>query len=361
MRPLEPERLLRQMLEIPSPSGEEGALARFLAGVMTDAGMRAAVDDAGNVIGRTGRGGGPRVLLVGHLDTVPGEVPVRVEDGCRLYGRGASDAQGPLAAMITACARQPGFPGELIVAGVVEEETPGSKGAVHLSRTLERPDALIVGEPGGSSSIIMGYKGKLDFSYQVSRPATHPTNPAEKATEAAAAFWHDAVSALGPDRSHADFGQPAVTLCEMSGDLESAALEISYRIPVGFDSDRLTSLLAERTRGGDLKVLNLIPAVRTGRRDPVVQALSAAIRQEGGRPTPKLKTATSDMNTLAAVWDVPMATYGPGDSALDHSADEHIVLSDFRRGVDVLTRAVGELPSILDRRKPPAATANLPK
>lgn len=344
--PLSPVSLLKQMLAVPSPSGSEAALASLLAGVMTEAGLRAEIDAAGNVIGRTGRGNGPTVLLVGHLDTVPGDIQVRIQDG-RLYGRGAADAQGPLAAMVLAAAAHTNFPGQLIVAGVVEEETPGSRGAVHLSQTLDRPDALIVGEPGGWSSIIVGYKGKLDLAYRVRRPATHPTNPAEKATEAAAAFWQDAVSVLGPEHSHAVFGQPAVTLCSMQGDLESAELEVSYRTPVGFDSDDLLDQLAQRSRGGEMEVLNFIPAIRTDRRDPVVRALSAAIRAHSGEPALKLKTATSDMNTLGAAWNLPMATYGPGDSALDHAADEHILLGDYQHGVAVLTQAVGELPALL--------------
>jgi [amino group carrier protein]-lysine/ornithine hydrolase len=341
--------LLERMLEIPSPSGAERPLAEFLAGVMEEQGMESRIDEVGNVIGRTGRGDGPAVLLVGHLDTVAGEVPVRLEED-RLYGRGAADAQGPLAAMILACAANRDFPGDLIVAGVVEEETPGSLGAVHLSRTLDRPDALIVGEPGGWSGVTAGYKGKFDLTYRVRRPATHPTNPAEKATEAAAAFWQDAVSALGPDRSHAAFDRPAVTLCSMAGDIEAAELEISYRIPIGFDNDELLKHLEARCRGGEIEVLNVIPAVRTNRQDPVIRALSAAIRTLGGKPSVKLKTATSDMNTLGAVWDLPMATYGPGDSALDHTADEHISLDDYLAGIAVLTRAVGELPAGLPQR-----------
>jgi LysW-gamma-L-lysine carboxypeptidase len=49
------------------------------------------------------------------------------------------------------------------------------------------------------------------------------------------------------------------------------------------------------------------------------------------------------MNTLAEVWRVPMATYGPGDSRLDHGDDEHIVLADYFRAIDVLCLALAEL------------------
>jgi LysW-gamma-L-lysine carboxypeptidase len=77
----------------------------------------------------------------------------------------------------------------------------------------------------------------------------------------------------------------------------------------------------------------------------VVRALSAGIRGQLVTPTMKLKTATSDMNTLAEVWSMPMATYGPGDSRLDHSDDEHISITEYLGGIAVLTHALEELTS----------------
>jgi LysW-gamma-L-lysine carboxypeptidase len=67
------------------------------------------------------------------------------------------------------------------------------------------------------------------------------------------------------------------------------------------------------------------------------------------------------MNTLAEVWDVPMATYGPGDSALDHSDDEHIALDEYLRGIAVLRTALRHLAALPPRAAAPdthpAATA----
>jgi len=334
--------LLRRMLAIPSPSGQERDLARFLAAAAERMGMTAGIDEAGNMVASTGRGGGPTILMLGHLDTVGALAPVDVTDN-RLYGCGAVDAKGPLAAMLIAAAARPRFPGRLVVVGAVEEETPSSRGAMHIRRTMARPDAIVIGEPSGWDGVVLGYKGKLDIAYRVSRPATHPTNPAEKATEAAVMFWADAVAALGPEASHTAFDQPAVTLHEMTGDLVEASLEISYRLPPGFDHRALVDRLLSLTRGGELVVRNTVAAVRTRRDDPVVRALTAAIRRAGGEPRHKLKTATSDMNTLGEVWPVPMATYGPGDSRLDHSPAEHILIEDYLRGIAVLTAATDDL------------------
>jgi [amino group carrier protein]-lysine/ornithine hydrolase len=334
--------LLSQAVRIPSPSGREARLAAFLSTAMAERGMRGRIDEAGNVIGITGTGRTPTVMLVSHLDTVDDPIPFRRTREA-IFGRGTVDAKGSLVAMIAAASRRRSFPGRLVVVGVVEEETAGSRGAVHLRTTWHAPDAVVIGEPSGWSNVVLGYKGKLDLRYVVCKPPTHPSNPAQKASEIAAAFWHEALDVIGPDASHARFDRPAVTLCGISGDIARAVAEISYRTPPGFDTERLVAALSARAGGGRLDVVNDVAAVRADRRDPVARALSAGIRLVGGTPTPKVKTATSDMNTLAEVWTMPMAAYGPGNSDLDHSADEHILVDEFRRGVEVLATAIDEL------------------
>ena len=342
--------LLRRMLAVPSPPYEERALAELLVEAMSGLGLHARIDAAGNAIGETGAGDGPTVYLVGHLDTAPGIVPVR-EDGRRLFGRGAADAKGPLAALVLAAAQARDVPGRIVVAGAVEEETQASRGAQHLVATLDPPDALVVGEPSGWSCVTLGYKGKVDVVYRISRPATHPTNPAPKATEVAAAFWSDVLSLVegwdrrGDDRrpGHAAFDRLAVTLVAMRGDLEQAELELCFRTPVGFDTDGLLSLLAELGRGGGLELVARVAATRADRRSAVVRALTGAIRRAGGEPRLKVKTATSDINVLAEHWQVPMATYGPGDSRLDHADDEHIEIDEYLNGIRVLADALHRL------------------
>lgn len=334
--------LLRNMLEIPSASYQERALADYLIGAMTDLGFQAHIDEVGNAIGVLDRGQGPTVMLLGHLDTVSGVLPVRPLEG-RLYGRGAVDAKGPLAAMICAAAGAADFRGRLVVIGVVEEETPRSRGAMAIRATHQPPDALIVGEPSGWSSVVLGYKGKLDLRYTVRCPATHPSNPAPKASELAVACWDSLVELLGPEAGHHVFGQPGATLVRINADQTTATADLSIRVPPGFDVEALLRGLRARLPLGELEVLNSVAACRVGRADPAVRALVSGIRRLHAQPRLVVKTATSDMNTLAEVWDVPMATYGPGDSALDHADDEHIMLSDFRRGIDVLTIAISEL------------------
>ena len=77
----------------------------------------------------------------------------------------------------------------------------------------------------------------------------------------------------------------------------------------------------------------------------MIRSLLRAIRQAGGRPTFKKKTGTSDMCILGPAWGCPIAAYGPGDSRLDHTPDEHIVLDEYLRSVEVLTSALRQLSS----------------
>ncbi|MCD9196219.1 M20/M25/M40 family metallo-hydrolase [Streptomyces albireticuli] len=350
--------LLRSMLQISSPSYGEGRLAAHLVGVMREMGFSAYVDEAGNAVGEISRGDGPTVMLLGHMDTVPGDIPVRIDCG-RLYGRGAVDAKGPLAAMVCAAADAVDFRGRIVVVGAVEEETPLSRGAVHIRRTHAAPDALVIGEPSGWQTAVLGYKGKLDLRYRVECPPTHPSNPVPKASELACAAWPVLLELLGPQAGHGGFDVPGATLVSIRGDLTEAEAEFDVRTPPGYDAAGLVERLAERLPGR-LEVVNSVAACRVGRTDPVVRALSAGIRAQRARPVMKVKTGTSDMNTLAEEWDVPMATYGPGDSRLDHADDEHIALSDFLRGIDVLTHALHDLGERLGPRHRLSLVPSLP-
>ena len=110
------------LLEKYRPSGIEKPAVGWLVARMAALGFTQSFrDEAGNAVGVMGSG--PRqVVLLGHIDTVPGEIPVRVE-GDTLYGRGAVDAKGPLACFTDAVAGVGPVDGwQFVVIGAVEEE-----------------------------------------------------------------------------------------------------------------------------------------------------------------------------------------------------------------------------------------------
>src|SRR5260221_2212702 len=180
--------LLSGLLKAYSPSHEERKASEYLAGWMQSAGYdRAFVDEAGNAVGILGDGP-QEIVLLGHIDTVPGYINVEVRDG-KLYGRGSVDAKGPLATFTAAAAqagRQPGW--RIIVVGAVEEEAASSKGARHAA-TQYHPALCVIGEPSQWDRVTLGYKGRLLLDYHVSRTMSHTAGPARTAAEQAVDFW----------------------------------------------------------------------------------------------------------------------------------------------------------------------------
>ena len=86
--------LLVGLLQHYSPTRSEDAAVSYLTNWMKDAGFETRIDSAGNAIGQIGTGS-ISIMLLGHIDTVPGEITVR-QEGDLIYGRGAVDAKGCL-------------------------------------------------------------------------------------------------------------------------------------------------------------------------------------------------------------------------------------------------------------------------
>ena len=351
---VEETRTLRGLVEIPSLSGAEAAAGAFLATRMAALGYDVRTDAVGNVIGEIGDPAGPVIMMVGHLDTVPGTLPVR-ESGGLLFGRGTVDAKGPLATFVHAGARAAATAGaRIVVVGAVEEEA-ASRGAHHLAATLDPPDALLIGEPSGAGAVVVGYRGVLRFHYEVRRPPAHTSSPGERAGELASDLWQAVRTLLPPvplDAPHFDHASPALVALE--GGLTHARAEISCRIPRGFDTTGFLDEVRKHAADGEITVVEQVPAVRTGRGTPLVRAFAGAVRRRTGAVSVKVKLGTSDMNILAPHWAVPAVAYGPGDSSLDHTDEEHISLAEYLLAIDVLAEALPDIARSLAR---PAAAA----
>lgn len=337
------------LVRVPSPSGSERAAAELFAARAGEWGLEAVIDGAGNAHAWSGPDDGlPTVLMVGHLDTVPGGPAFSLE-GDVLRGRGSVDAKGPLVSMLAAAARYAAAgPARLRVGvvGAVEEETPCSRGAVFLREHLPAPQALVVGEPSGWEAVTVGYKGKLDLEYLVTTEARHPAHPGAQASEVMVTTCARLLERYGT-AGNARFDDVSLAVTDLQADCGRARCELSFRTPPGHDLPALQRWVEEQCPDGTVRLLNGVGAVRVRRSDPVVGALSAAIARVGGRPRHQVKTGTSDMNTLAEAWSVPMATYGPGDASLDHSDDEHVLVGDLVRGTQVLESALDVLATRL--------------
>jgi [amino group carrier protein]-lysine/ornithine hydrolase len=336
--------LLYSLLICYSPSGSEETANASLAAFMQHAGFSVSIDQVGNVVGSLGYG--PReIVLLGHIDTVVGFIQPVIE-GDYLYGRGAVDAKGPLACFTSAAATvgaQPGW--KITVIGAVGEEAD-SRGAKHLCNTRPTPDLTIIGEPSGWDNVTIGYKGGVWGQYHVRRTNGHTAGNTQNACEAAIAFWNRVMSAAGTyNQQHEKvFNQISPTLVAMqskeNGYQQLSSLKFNVRISPEMTPEKIKLLLEELVEDGKILLSEGLPAYKADKNNPLARHLIASIRKHGGKPGYKLKTGTSDMNVVGPVWGCPIVAYGPGDSKLDHTPDEHISILEYKNSIQVLADAL---------------------
>lgn len=343
----DPVAILSGLLGEYSPTSQESGAVQTLVGMLDGLGFSARVDGAGNAVGSKGDPdvNAREIMLLGHIDTVPGQIAVERE-GDALYGRGSVDAKGPLACFSAAAAAARIPPGwRLTVIGAVGEEG-NSPGARFVRDTYARPEMVIIGEPSGWEHITLGYKGSLWLQYHLAQPLAHTAARTTGACEPAIHFWNQ-VQALAAERNASQvkfFDQLTPTLRAMNssndGFQDHARLAINLRLPLGIDCADLARQLAVLAGPAQVEIADCTPAYRAEKNSPLVRAFLAAIRQAGGQPGFSLKTGTSDMNIAGPAWGCPIVAYGPGDSDLDHTPREHILISEYLKGIAVLTRAL---------------------
>ena len=343
--------LVTRAVAIPSLSGQEGEVAAYLRDWMQAHGFAAQIDAAGNAVGE--RGSGPQtVVLLGHMDTVPGDIPVRVDEAGVLHGRGSVDAKGSLCAFVAAVAALPGealAAARFVVVGATEEEAPSSKGARHAMHSYQ-PDFVLIGEPSGWAGLTLGYKGRLVAKVRVQKDNFHTAGDGTSAADDLTAGWFKVREwAAGLSAGGGVFDAVQATLQDLksSGDglTQSAYASIGLRLPPGLSPVQAEDAIRAAFEGlqVDLTFTGHESAVRHPKDNALTRALRVAIRAQGGTPTFKVKTGTSDMNVVAELWPVPTLAYGPGDSSLDHTPQERLDLAEYDRAVAVLTDALTRL------------------
>lgn len=350
--------IVHRLVATPSLSGQEGSAVETFRSIARSLALQDSTDDAGNGLAlRPSRGPErARIILLGHIDTVPGAIPVRIEGGI-LHGRGSVDAKGPLAAMLLAAARATVAPGvALEVIAAVGEESPRSPGARFL-RDRRRPSACIIGEPSGWDGVTLGYKGRLRITLDIMGPCAHSAGPGPTACDLAVQWWIQVQAVLADlNRGHEgafDTIQASLGSLGSSEDglNQTARLAAGFRLPPWVPPAALEALLLGPTAPPGFQV-NLQAdghesAHAVDRNDAVARALCEGVRRAGGRPRPKLKTGTSDLNVVAPAWRCPIAAYGPGDSSLDHTPEERLVLAEYLQSIEVLETALACLSAEL--------------
>lgn len=350
--------LLKRSLEEYTPSKAEAPLANLVKDKsINELGFEQAnIDNVGNVIATKGSGC-PIILLCGHMDTVPGRVPIRVENGY-LYGRGASDAKGSLIAMLLAASEFPKQRGSIIFAGVVDEEG-NATGIKELVRSKSTIDYAIFGEPSGINNITIAYKGRFAFRLTCDvGSSAHASAPwlAKNSIEEVYDFWQAIQSEIGRVESGKDRpGKITCSLTEISGGSshnvtpQKCKITVDIRIPTTNTSKMIHNLVASVIKDVAIKknvratyrIEDMTEPFEANHTSPLVRALSLSILDVcKKRPILLRKTGTGDMNILGNAFKIPVVTYGPGDPHSSHTINERISISEYISSIDVFNRAL---------------------
>lgn len=345
--------------------GREAEVTRFLAGWFREQGIEAELQpvEGGreNLVARVGRKGGRRLLLCGHLDTVPAgsmrdAFSPRVERGI-LRGRGACDMKGAVAAM--ACAlvslRDEPVHGEVVFGGTVGEET-GSIGVRELVARGPHADFAVVGEPT-ALRLGLAHKGLAFIRITLTGRAAHGSVPHQgaNAATAAARLALEIERELGvrlASRSHPLLGKGTVCIGRISGGTrpnivpDRCEVEIDCRTLPGEDDllpevERIAERVCADLSGVSATVTlmeecSIVPHVplETPASSPLARAAAEALASLGLDPTPTGLTYWTDGAHLAAT-GTETIILGPGDIALAHSPDDAVSVAELTQAAQL--------------------------
>jgi succinyl-diaminopimelate desuccinylase len=343
-----------ELISVPSISHHEAALAD-----MVEARLRAvpglAVERLGdNVIARSDRGRSSRLILGGHLDTVPanGNETARV-DGDRLSGLGAADMKGGLAVMLALAEAA----GEAVldvtwVFYAAEEVARVHNGLLAIEAVrpeLLRGDAAILGEPTGGR-VEAGCQGVLKAAVTLGGARAHSARP-----------WTgvNAIHRLAPLLQLLDTyqtRQPTIDNCQYREALQAVKVEggiaanvvpdaatvlLNYRFAPDRDARQaeiaLRALIEpffDASLGDHLEVIDESPSAAPGLAHPLLSQLVAST----GRP-PRAKLGWTDV-AFFAERGIPAANYGPGDPELAHTAGEWVSRQELNEVHSTLARVI---------------------
>ena len=327
--------LARRLIDIPSVSGDEAGSAYFLAGYLGDLGYRVDLVDAlpgrPNLLATTGAP--PRVVLCTHLDTVPPFIGSH-EDDEFLYGRGACDAKGILAAQIAAAERlRADGTAEIGLLFVVDEEM-GSLGARAANAHPRARECrhIIVGEPTGNK-VAIGCKGSLRVALRTEGTGGHSAYP-ERGTSAIDGLLEVLADVRRTAWPRDDFfGETTCNIGTLSGGTRTNLLATEARADLHFrlvTSAAPVQELLERCVGGRAHVeyLSITPPARLMSLPGFEQCIVGF---------------TTDTAHLSH-WGTPLLL-GPGSIHEAHTPHERIAKADVLRGIELYVRLVRSLLS----------------
>lgn len=376
---------LRDLVRIPSFSGQEGQVAARVADEMRRVGFnQVQTDRAGNVLGRLGASAGPRLCFDAHMDIVGvgnrsawshDPFAADVEDGV-LFGRGAVDTKASLAAMIYSARLLADAPkalkGELLLAAVVQEEPcEGMAMRAIVEDDGIWPSFVILGEPT-NLGVAVGQRGRVELRVVTEGRACHAATPelGENALYAAARviFGIELLTNQLGDDPDLGKGSIAVTGISCSADSRNAVpdrceLIVDRRLTMSETRERalaeIRQIMEREGVRGAVRVAEYEHTTYTGyvsrgqefyppwlmaEDAPLVKLTVKAVEKAlGTRPRLKLWGFSTDGTYTRGVAGIPTVGFGPGDERLAHTADEQVRLADVLRAAEGYAQIALEL------------------
>ena len=361
-------KMLEKALRLYTPSLGEKPLADFLADKCDDLSFDdIRIDEVGNLIASKGSGL-PRILLCGHMDTVPGKIKVRKE-GDWLHGRGASDAKAPLMAMLFAAASIQNNSGTVIFVGAVDEEG-NATGIKNLVKSKLDIDYAVFGEPSGIKQVTIAYKGRIAINLKINvGNSSHASAPwlSKNAIEESLIFTTELKKVLESGQENKKKGMLlTATVTEIKGGTshnvtpKECDVIMDIRIPVDMNckmiEEKISTLVQEISKKRKVEafhsILDETEPFEASHNSPLVRAFTLGVMDvEHSRPTLIRKTGTGDMNVIGNQLNIPVVTYGPGDPHASHTIDEKVSIDEYLRGIEVLKKTLQHLKRLHDRAK----------
>ncbi|MGB4271020.1 MAG: succinyl-diaminopimelate desuccinylase [Propionicimonas sp.] len=338
-------RLFRDIVDIESVSGDEGDLADAVESALRDCAHLSVLRDGDTVIARTELGRAERVVIAGHLDTVPvaGNLPSWVV-GELVYGRGTADMKGGVAVAL-ALAVSLERPTRDITWIFYDHEEVAAEDNSLTRVAANRPDLLagdfaVLMEPT-SATVEGGCQGTLRFTLTTRGVAAH-----------SARAWlgrnaiHDAgdvlarLSAYQP-RSVAVDGlvyREGLNAVGITGGVatnvipDACVVTVNFRFAPDRDAENALAHCREVFEGYELVVTDLALGARPGLDTPIARDFVAAT---GGEPSAKY--GWTDVARFSAL-GVPAVNFGPADPGKAHADDEQCPIADLYTCRDALQR-----------------------
>ncbi len=361
----DPVRLAQELVRIPSPSGMEGEVAERLIQVLKGF-CEVERGPLGSVVARISRGEGPTVMVEGHLDTVPGgesggwtrgPFSGEIADG-RLWGRGAADMKGAIAAQVAAAATlSQEIEGTLLLVYVPHEETAEGVVLARVLDQVERPDLVVLGEPT-DLRLGIGHRGRAVIRLEAHGRASHAAMPhlGDNAIVRMVETLPLTFDALFPDDPllGEETATPVAIGTPSDGPVVPDRCWVLIDRRISRDETPASVLAAYEGLEVEAKIERLELVAYTGEKfgaecffpawwmNPEQPWARRAWEGLGSPPMRVWRFSTDGVESCARR-GIPTVGYGPGDESLAHQTDEHVPVADLERAANAYRRLLRSL------------------